>query len=174
MISAESWLNPSCRFGCLLTVHDQIADHGLRVVLHPIGITDCYNEEMIGLFLITHATYGESLIQCACHVLNKRPLQIAQLGVSLQDDPLDLLPLARDMLKLVDAGDGVLIMTDLYGATPSNITSKLLIPGHVEGLAGVNLPMLLRALTYRDKGMDTLLTRAIAGGRDGVLNITDH
>ncbi|HPB91678.1 MAG: PTS fructose transporter subunit IIA [Rhodocyclales bacterium] len=129
---------------------------------------------MIGLFLITHATYGESLIQCACHVLNKRPLQIAQLGVSLQDDPLDLLPLARDMLKLVDAGDGVLIMTDLYGATPSNITSKLLIPGHVEGLAGVNLPMLLRALTYRDKGMDTLLTRAIAGGRDGVLNITDH
>jgi PTS system ascorbate-specific IIA component len=78
------------------------------------------------------------------------------------------------MLKLVDAGDGVLIMTDLYGATPSNITSKLLIPGHVEGLAGVNLPMLLRALTYRDKGMDTLLTRAIAGGRDGVLNITDH
>lgn len=129
---------------------------------------------MIGLFLITHATYGESLIQCACHVLNKRPLQIAQLGVSLQDDPLDLLPLARDMLKLVDAGDGILIMTDLYGATPSNITSKLLIPGHVEGLAGVNLPMLLRALTYRDKGMDTLLTRAIAGGRDGVLNITDH
>ena len=129
---------------------------------------------MIGLFLITHATYGESLIQCACHVLNKRPLQIAQLGVSLQDDPQDLLPLARDMLKLVDAGDGVLIMTDLYGATPSNITSKLLIPGHVEGLAGVNLPMLLRALTYRDKGMDTLLTRAIAGGRDGVLNITDH
>ena len=129
---------------------------------------------MIGLFLITHATYGESLIQCACHVLNKRPLQIAQLGVSLQDDPLDLLPLARDMLRLVDTGEGVLIMTDLYGATPSNIATKLLVPGRIEGLAGVNLPMLLRALTYRDKGMETLITRAIAGGRDGVLNIVDH
>lgn len=129
---------------------------------------------MIGLFLITHATYGESLIQCACHVLNKRPLQIAQLGVSLQDDPLDLLPLARDMLRLVDTGEGVLIMTDLYGATPSNIATKLLVPGRIEGLAGVNLPMLLRALTYRDKGMETLITRAVAGGRDGVLNIVDH
>ncbi|HEY8856235.1 MAG TPA: PTS fructose transporter subunit IIA [Rugosibacter sp.] len=129
---------------------------------------------MIGLFLITHATYGESLIQCACHVLNKRPLQIAQLGVSLQDDPLDLLPLARDMLQLVDTGDGVLIMTDIFGATPSNIATKLLVPGRIEGLAGVNLPMLLRALTYRDKGMETLITRAVAGGRDGVLNIRDH
>lgn len=129
---------------------------------------------MIGLFLITHATYGESLIQCACHVLNKRPLQIAQLGVSLQDDPLDLLPLARDMLQLVDTGDGVLVMTDIYGATPSNIATKLLVPGRIEGLAGVNLPMLLRALTYRDKGMETLITRAVAGGRDGVLNIRDH
>lgn len=129
---------------------------------------------MIGLFLITHTTYGESLIQCACHVLNKRPLQIAQLGVSLQDDPLDLLPLAQNMLKLVDTGDGVLIMTDIYGATPSNIVTKLLVPGRIEGLAGVNLPMLLRALTYRDKGMETLITRAVAGGRDGVLNIRDH
>lgn len=129
---------------------------------------------MIGLFLITHTTYGESLIQCACHVLNKRPVQIAQLGVSLQDDPLDLLPLARDMLHLVDSGDGVLILTDLYGATPSNIATKLLESGRIEGLAGVNLPMLLRALTYRDKGMETLITRAVAGGRDGVLNIVDH
>ena len=129
---------------------------------------------MIGLFLITHTTYGESLIQCACHVLNKRPLQIAQLGVSLQDDPLDLLPLARDMLKLVDTGDVVRIMTDIYGATTSNIVTKLLVPGRIEGLAGVNLPMLLRALTYRDKGMETLITRAVAGGRDGVLNIRDH
>ncbi len=129
---------------------------------------------MIGIFLITHATYGESLIQCACHVLNKRPLQIAQLGVSVQDDPLDLLPLAREMLQLVDHGKGVLILTDLYAATPSNIAMKLLEPGRIEGLAGANLPMLLRALTYRDKDMETLLIRAAAGGRDGVLNILNH
>ncbi len=129
---------------------------------------------MIGLFLITHTTYGESLIQCACHVLNKRPPQIAQLGVAAQDDPLDALPLAQEMLKLVDHGDGVLVMTDIYGATPSNIALKLLDPGHIEGIAGVNLPMLLRALTYRDKDMETLLTRSVSGGRDGVLNMLKH
>ena len=126
---------------------------------------------MIGIFLLTHATYGESLIQCACHVLNKRPPQIAQLGVAAQDDPLDVLPLARDMLKLVDSGRGVVVLTDIYGATPSNLAMKLLEPGRVEGIAGLNLSMLLRAIAYRDKDMETLLTRAVAGGRDGVLNM---
>ncbi|MBI4985403.1 MAG: PTS fructose transporter subunit IIA [Rhodocyclales bacterium] len=129
---------------------------------------------MIGLFLVTHTTYGESLIQCACHVLNQRPPQIAQLGVSLQDDPLDIMPLARQLLGIVDSGEGVLVLTDVFGATPANIALKLLEPGRIEGVAGVNLPMLLRALTYRDKDMSTLVTRAIAGGRDGVLNMLNR
>ncbi|CAG0969197.1 PTS system, ascorbate-specific IIA component [Rhodocyclaceae bacterium] len=107
-------------------------------------------------------------------MLNKRPPQIAQLGVAIQDDPLDILPLAQQMLKLVDTGEGVLVMTDVYGATPSNIVLKLLEPGRIEGIAGVNLPMLLRALTYREKGMETLLTRAVTGGRDGVINMLNH
>ena len=129
---------------------------------------------MIGLFLITHSSYGESLIQCACHVLNKRPPQILQLGIAVQDDPLDSLPLARDLLKLVDSGEGVLVMTEIYGATPSNLAMKLLESGHIEGIAGVNLPMLLRALTYRDKDMATLVSRATSGGRDGVLNMLNR
>ena len=123
---------------------------------------------MIGLFLITHGTYGESLIQCACHVLNQRPAQITQLGVTAQDDPLDILPLARKHLALADSGEGVLVLTDVFGATPANIALKLLKPGKVEGIAGVNLPMLLRALTYRDNDMQTLINKAVAGGRDGV------
>ncbi len=126
---------------------------------------------MIGIFLITHGSLGESLVQCACHVLNKRPQQIVQLGVSGQDDPLDVFPLARDMMKLVDTGEGVLLLTDIFGATPSNIALKLLQPGRVEGVAGVNLPMLLRVLTYREKDMETLVTRAVSGGRDGVMQM---
>lgn len=129
---------------------------------------------MIGIVLITHGSYGEALVQNACHVLNKRPPQLNQLGLSAQDDPLDLLPLARQMLHLVDDGDGVLLLSDLFGATPSNLALKLLEPGRVEGLTGVNLPMLLRALNYRDKGMATLLVRARDGGRDGILNMLDH
>lgn len=126
---------------------------------------------MIGILLITHGSYGEALVQNACHVLNKRPLLLNQLGVSAQDDPLDLLPLAREMVKLVDGGGGVLLLTDIFGATPSNLTMKLLEAGRIEGLAGVNLPMLLRAITYREKGMETMIARAVGGGRDGVLNL---
>jgi mannose PTS system EIIA component len=129
---------------------------------------------MIGLLLITHDTLGEALIQCACHVMNKRPEQLLQLGVAAGDDPNDLIPLAQQMLKIVDKGEGVLVMTDIYGASPSNLVAKLLQPGKIEGLAGINLPMLLRAINYRDKGMETLLSRATGGGRDGVLNMLKH
>jgi len=127
---------------------------------------------MIGILLITHGSFGEALVQNACHVLNKRPLYLNQLGVSAQDDPLDLLPLAQDMIKLVDSGKGVLILTDIYGATPANLALKLLQPGRVEGVAGASLPMLLRALTYREKGMETLIAKAISGARDGVTKMT--
>lgn len=129
---------------------------------------------MIGIFLITHGTLGESLIQCACHVLNKRPPQIAQLGLAAQDDPLDILPQARQMLAWVDSGHGALVMTDIFGATPSNVAMKLLQPGRIEGIAGVNLPMLLRVLTYRDRDMATVLQRAVSGGCAGVLQVRPH
>ncbi|MBL8459637.1 MAG: PTS fructose transporter subunit IIA [Zoogloea sp.] len=126
---------------------------------------------MIGIFLITHGTLGESLIQCACHVMNRRPPQIVQLGVSGQDDPLDALPLARQLITVVDGGDGVLILTDILGATPANIAAKLLVPGHIEGVAGANLPMLLRAITYRERSMDMLVKKAVAGACEGVVHM---
>jgi len=126
---------------------------------------------MIGILLITHGTLGESLLQNVYHVLNKRPPMLAQLGVVAQDDPLAILPLARAMLAQVDDGDGVLVMTDIYGATPANVAIKLLEAGRVEGVAGVSLPMLLRALTYREAGMETLVVKALSGARDGALNM---
>jgi len=126
---------------------------------------------MIGILIIAHGTLGESLIHCASHVLNKRPPRLRQLGVTAQDDPLLLLPQARALLKDLDSGSGVLILSDMYGGSPSNITQKLLIPGKVEGIAGVNLPMLIRVLTYRDKSLATLLTKAVSGGCEGVMRI---
>jgi PTS system ascorbate-specific IIA component len=71
----------------------------------------------------------------------------------------------------LDTGDGVLIFADIYGATPSNVACKLLVSGRVEAIAGVNLPMLVRAFTYRDKGLETMVNKAISGGCDGVLHI---
>lgn len=126
---------------------------------------------MIGILLITHGSLGESLIQCACHVMNRRPPQLLQLGVSGQDDPLDALPLARRLLNLVDTGDGVLILSDILGATPANIAAKLLEPGRIEGVAGANPPMLLRAITYRERNMETLVKKAVAGACEGVVHM---
>ena len=88
-----------------------------------------------------------------------------------QDDPLDALPLARRLLGLVDDGSGVLILTDIIGATPANTAAKLLEPGRIEGVAGVNLPMLLRTITYRERNIDVLLKKAIAGACEGVAHM---
>ncbi len=126
---------------------------------------------MIGILLITHGTFGESLIQNVCHVLNKRPPLINQLGIAAQDDPQEILPVAQRLLEELDDGEGVLVMTDILGATPSNIALKLLEPERIEGVAGVSLPMLLRALTYRKNDLETLVHKAISGGRDGVINM---
>ena len=129
---------------------------------------------MIGILLITHGTLGESLVQDVCHILNKRPPLFGQLGVSAQDDPLDILPLAQTLLNTFDEGDGVLIMTDILGASPANLALKLLEPGRIEGVTGVNLPMVLRTLTYRKSDLRTLLKKAVSGGCDGIINMRRH
>jgi len=126
---------------------------------------------MIGILIITHGTLGESLIHCASHVLNKRPPRVKQLGVTAQDDPFSLLPQARALIKELDEGDGVLILSDIFGGSPANIASKLVVPGRVEGVAGVNLPMLIRVLTYRDRPLQTAVVKAVSGGCDGVVRI---
>lgn len=126
---------------------------------------------MIGVLIIAHDTLGDSLVRAVAHVLGSRPPQFEAFGVAVGDDPLALLQTAREVVARLDDGDGVLIVSDIYGATPCNLACKLLVPGRVEGLAGVNLPMLVRAFTYRTRGMDTLLKKAVSGGCDGVLHI---
>ena len=126
---------------------------------------------MIGILIITHGTLGESLIHCASHVLNKRPPRLKQLGVTAQDDPTLLLPQSRTLAKELDDGSGVLILSDMYGGTPSNLASKLVVPGKIEAVAGVSLPMLIRVLTYRDRDLQTIVTKAISGGCEGVLRV---
>jgi len=126
---------------------------------------------LIGVLIIAHDTLGDSLARAVTHVLGARPPQFEAFGVCAGDDPLVLLPKAREVVARLDDGDGVLIVSDIFGATPCNLACKLLVPGRVEGLAGVNLPMLVRAFTYRTRGMETLLKKAVSGGCDGVLHI---
>ncbi len=126
---------------------------------------------MIGILLVSHGAFGESLIHCASHVLGKRPLYVRQVGVTVHDDPDEILPVAEDLIRFLDQGQGVLVMTDIYGATPANIATRLLRPGRVEGIAGVNLPMLIRALTYREEPLESVLAKALAGGTAGVMRM---
>ena len=126
---------------------------------------------MIGLLIVAHGTLGESLIHCAAHVMGKRPLYLRQLGVTIHDDPAAIMPQGRDLLRFLDQGDGVLVMTDIFGATPSNIACRLLQPGRIEGVSGVNLPMLIRALTYRDLPLFEVIVKATAGGREGIVHM---
>jgi PTS system ascorbate-specific IIA component len=126
---------------------------------------------MIGVLIIGHDTLPESLAQAATHVLGARPAQFDVLSVCCEDDPLDLLPRAQAALAKLDTGEGVVIFSDIYGATPCNLVGKLIDPGHVEAVAGVNLPMLVRAFTYRNKDMDTMVKKAVSGGCEGVLHL---
>lgn len=126
---------------------------------------------MIGVLIIGHDTLPESLAQAATHVLGGRPPQFDVLSVSCNDDPLDILPRAKAALARLDTGEGVAIFSDIYGATPCNLVGKLIEPGRIEAVAGVNLPMLVRAFTYRTKGLDMMIRKAVSGGCEGVLHL---
>jgi len=126
---------------------------------------------MVGILIIAHGTLGESLIRCASHVLGARPSQLMQIGVTVRDDPQQILQQAIEMVNQLDQGQGVLVLSDLYGATPSNLACKLLVPGRVEGVAGVNLPMLVRALTYRNDPLRVVVSKAMSGGVEGVVQM---
>jgi PTS system ascorbate-specific IIA component len=123
---------------------------------------------MIGILIVAHESLGACLIHCATHVLGGPPPHLMHIGINVQDDPQTIIREAKRLVERLDLGAGVLVLTDIYGATPCNIACRLLEPGRVEGVAGANLPMLMRALTYRNEPLEVLVQRAVSGGRDGV------
>jgi mannose PTS system EIIA component len=130
---------------------------------------------MIGILIVTHGEIGRSLLDSASQILGGVPAQTCTLSVWRQDDPDDLVLRARELMDQIDAGDGVLILTDIFGATPGNVVSKLLQDGKVEGVSGVSLPMLLRVLTGRNgsspASLSVLVQRAMSGGAEGLVHM---
>ncbi|MBA2353017.1 MAG: PTS sugar transporter subunit IIA [Burkholderiales bacterium] len=126
---------------------------------------------MVGILIIAHGDLGLSLIRCATHVMGAEQPHLQQVGVKRGDDPQRVMQAAQAMLKQLDQGDGVLILSDIYGATPCNAAGSLLVPGKVEGVAGVSLPMLVRALCHRGEPLADVVQRAISGGHEGVIDI---
>ena len=130
---------------------------------------------MIGVLIVTHGSIGESLLASAKQILNSEPPLTATLGVSRNDDPDDLILRVKRLLKQLDTGDGVLVLTDIFGATPGNVIARLLEDGRVEGVSGLSLPMLLRVLTSREGSPNLSLReavqRALSGGTEGVVHM---
>ena len=126
---------------------------------------------MIGVLIVTHGEIGTALLHSASQILDADQPQVATLSVWRQDDPDDLILRARELVEGIDAGDGVLILTDIFGATPGNVVSRLLEDGRIEGVSGVSLPMLLRVLTSRNGSLPAAVQRAKSGGADGVVHM---
>ena len=126
---------------------------------------------MIGILIVTHGEIGTALLHSASQILGEAPRQVATLSVWRQDDPDDLILRAQELINGIDDGDGVLVFTDIFGATPGNVVSRLLQDGRVEGVSGVSLPMLLRVLSKRKGPLAAVVQRAMSGGAEGVVHM---
>jgi PTS system mannose-specific IIA component len=126
---------------------------------------------MIGVLIVTHGNIGESMLSSAGQILGGVPPLVATLGVSRNDDPDEVTLRAGELLEGLDQGDGVLILTDIFGATPGNTISHLLQDGRVEGVSGISLPMLLRVLTGRNGSLPAAVKRALTGGAEGLVHM---
>jgi len=123
----------------------------------------------VGILLITHDNIGAVLLRTAIEVLGICPLSTGTLAAPSSCDPERILEDARRAAQEMDGGDGVLVLTDLYGATPSNIACRLHRFHELRVVSGLNLPMLIRVLNYPDLDLEELQQKAVSGGRDGIL-----
>ena len=129
---------------------------------------------MIGILIVAHGSLADSLVDCAAHVLGTRPTGLATLDFIGHADPDERQRALEARIAELDDGDGILVLTDVYGATPSNTLCRLLEPTRVEGVTGVNLPMLLKALNYRETlALPQLIERIVKGGRNSINHISE-
>ena len=123
-----------------------------------------------GILLVTHPGIGASLLAVATGLLRQLPLKTEAFEVPFDADFLALLPQASSALRRVDSGDGVLVLTDPYGASPSNLAGELARLGTpVRRVSALSLPMLLRVMNYAEQGLDQLPATAAAGTRNGAI-----
>jgi PTS system ascorbate-specific IIA component len=126
----------------------------------------------VGLLIITHDRIGETLLRTANRMLSDMPLAIKALSVTIDSNTEELSREALSLLDQIDQGDGALVLTDMYGSTPSNIAFGLMQPGRVHVISGINLPMLIRTLNYATLDLGALTEKAISGGKEGIFCCT--
>ena len=126
---------------------------------------------MIGILVISHEPLGTSLIHCTRHIFGRMPPQLAALDVIPDEDPDAACRAARELLSRINDGSGVLVLTDIYGATPSRIASNLAELYRVVVVAGVSLPMLVKALNSRRSPLEDLAEMLMTSARNAIVEI---
>ena len=129
---------------------------------------------MVGILLLTHAPLGRAFIEAATHVFRSLPERLEAIDVVADQSTDEVRHLAQAAIARVNDGSGMLVITDVMGGTPSNCTLALCDPGTVEVIAGISLPMLLRAITYRHNTLDVAVEMALAGGQNGACRVDNR
>ncbi|MRV73291.1 PTS fructose transporter subunit IIA [Duganella sp. FT92W] len=129
---------------------------------------------MVGILLMTHAPLGQAFIAACNHVFRGETEKLEAIDVLADQDLNEVQALAQAAIKRLDSGAGVLVITDIKGGTPANCCNKLADAGRVEVIAGISLPMLLRAITYRRDTLDVVVEMALAGAQNGAVRVDNR
>jgi len=124
----------------------------------------------VGIILITHQEIGDVLLDTARQTFGELPLAVTPVAVSYDMQPEDLAPKLTNFIGQLDDGDGILVLTDMFGATPCNLAVALEKVAKVKVVSGLNLPMLIKVLNYPNLSLSELAEKAISGGKDGVID----
>ncbi len=128
----------------------------------------------VGLLLITHQNIASHLLETTRKMLSTCPLATRALEVPLDYPVEKVLTQAREYIKTLDTGHGVLVLTDIYGATPSNIAKQISEDKNYKLVSGLNLPMLVRILNYPQLSLEEMALKAVSGGHDGIILCECH
>ena len=129
---------------------------------------------MVGILLLTHAPLGQAFIAACAHVFRGPTERLEAIDVNADQDLAEVQALALAAIARLNDGSGVLVITDVKGGTPANCCNKLSDAGRVEVIAGISLPMLLRAITYRQDTLDVVVELALAGGQNGAVRVDNR
>ncbi len=122
----------------------------------------------IGVLLVTHPGVGEIMLTTASEIIGACPLRTVCLGIAHDADTLGQQQCVHDAIEALDNGHGVLVLTDAFGATPSNIACTVALKLNAIVVSGINLPMLIRVFNYADMSLEALADKAAEGAVRGI------
>lgn len=129
---------------------------------------------MIGILILAHAPLASAFVTAVRHVYKAIPEHLEAIDMQPDQDPEEVIQLSKQAIARLNLGDGVLVLTDIFGGTPANCSQKLDALDHVAVLAGLSMPMLLRALTYRNDSLDVVFEMAQAGAHNGAIRVDNR